>query len=93
MHINGKDIPLHDWLLVRGITRVRPHGRVASDRSNLPTGVQQAHPSALGRSPYNETSALPYLFKVLAVAKALSIQVHMGAQALALDVLGSRAAH
>lgn len=36
----------------------------------------QAHPSALGSAPYNATSALPYLFKVLSVAKALSVQSH-----------------
>lgn len=36
----------------------------------------QAHPKALGLAPYNASSALPYLFKVLSVAKALSVQAH-----------------
>jgi len=35
-----------------------------------------AHPAALGAPPYSATSALPYLFKVLSVAKALSVQAH-----------------
>ena len=35
-----------------------------------------AHPAALGAAPYSATSALPYLFKVLSVAKALSVQAH-----------------
>ena len=35
----------------------------------------QANPDALGAAPYSDASALPYLFKVLSVAKALSIQV------------------
>ncbi len=30
----------------------------------------------LGAAPYNSTSALPYLFKVLSIAKALSVQAH-----------------
>lgn len=36
----------------------------------------QAHPEALGASPYNRQSALPYLLKILSVAKALSVQAH-----------------
>ena len=35
-----------------------------------------AHPAALGAPPYNATSALPFLLKVLSVAKALSVQAH-----------------
>jgi hypothetical protein len=36
----------------------------------------QAHESdVLGAPPYNNESALPYLFKVLSIAKALSVQV------------------
>ena len=35
-----------------------------------------AHGDALGTAPYNASSALPYLFKVLSVAKALSVQAH-----------------
>lgn len=44
---------------------------MASQRTRL-----QAHPEVLGGAPYNATSALPYLFKILSVAKALSIQAH-----------------
>ena len=36
----------------------------------------QANPEALGVPLYNSSSALPYLFKVLSVAKALSVQAH-----------------
>lgn len=36
----------------------------------------QAHPEALGSTAYNAESALPYLFKVLSIAKALSVQSH-----------------
>lgn len=36
----------------------------------------QAHPSALGCEPAAADSALPYLLKVLSIAKALSVQAH-----------------
>lgn len=36
----------------------------------------QANTWALGGEPYNASSALPYLFKVLSIAKALSVQAH-----------------
>ena len=35
-----------------------------------------ANPASLGSPPYNASSALPYLLKVLSVAKALSVQAH-----------------
>ena len=35
----------------------------------------QDHPAALGVPAYDKSTALPFLFKVLSVAKALSIQV------------------
>lgn len=36
----------------------------------------QKNPAVLVSKPYNAQSALPYLFKVLSVAKALSVQAH-----------------
>lgn len=41
-----------------------------------PTPPPQAHPGALGCAPCSPSSALPFLLKVLSVAKALSVQAH-----------------
>jgi mannose-6-phosphate isomerase len=49
---------------------------VAFGASLFSSHLSQAHPEALGAAPYNKDSALPYLLKVLSIAKALSVQSH-----------------
>lgn len=53
------------------------------------TSPLQAHPGALGCEPAAPDSALPYLLKVLSIAKALSVQAHPD-KALAGRLHGSR---
>ncbi|MDR2102221.1 MAG: mannose-6-phosphate isomerase, class I [Treponema sp.] len=58
---------------------VHPGGpSVVKDGGETLAALIEQNPSYLGREILDEFGALPYLFKLLAVAKPLSIQVHPG---------------
>lgn len=65
-------------------THPRAPSKLASDAAGVAAGTSltdflQRTPSALGIAPYSPVTPLPFLLKVLSIARALSIQVHPAA--------------